>query len=65
MPCFQATLVQSSLAQIDESATQRGAEGHAVDYATLPTAILPVMSELFKAPLSREEEGYAQEVHPR
>lgn len=54
--------MQSGLASIDESGTQGGAKGHAVDYDTLPTAILPVMSELFRAPLSREEEIYAQEV---
>ena len=54
--------MQSGLASIDESVTEIGAEGHAVDYDTLPTAILPVMSELFKAPLSKDEETYALEA---
>ncbi|CAM9475527.1 unnamed protein product, partial [Laminaria digitata] len=57
-----ATLVQASLASIDDSEAEDGAKGHAVDYDTLPTAILPVMSELFRAPLSREEETYAKEI---
>ena len=59
---FQATLVESALSSVEESAKGSEAGGHAVDYATLPNAIVPVMSELFKAPLSKEEEYYALEV---
>lgn len=54
--------MQASLSEIDHSEAEDGAKGHAVDYDTLPTATLPVMSELFRAPLSREEETYAKEV---
>lgn len=59
----QATLVESALSSIEESATVAGeAGGHAVDYTTLPNAIVPVMANLFKAPLTPEEEYYALEV---
>lgn len=54
--------MESALASVEESAGGDEAGGHAVDYDTLPNAIVPVMSELFKAPLSKEEEYYALEV---
>ncbi|CBJ29563.1 Hypoxia-inducible factor 1 alpha inhibitor (Hypoxia-inducible factor asparagine hydroxylase) [Ectocarpus siliculosus] len=57
-----ATLVESALGSVDDAAASGGAEGHAVDYETLPNAIVPVMSELFKAPLTPEEEYYALEI---
>lgn len=62
VPCVQATLVESALESVDDAAANGEAGGHAVDYETLPNAIVPVMSELFKAPLTPEEEYYALEV---
>lgn len=57
-------MVESALSSVDEAAAAKGAEagGHAVDYDSLPNAIVPVMADLFKAPLSKEEEYYALEV---
>lgn len=55
--------MESALLSVDESASLGGeAGGHAVDYESLPNAIVPVMADLFKAPLSKEEEYYALEV---
>ena len=55
--------MESALSSVDEAAAaQDEAGGHAVDYDTLPNAIVPVMANLFKAPLSQEEEYYALEV---
>lgn len=54
--------MESALSSVDAAAAGDEAGGHAVDYASLPNAIVPVMSELFKAPLSKEEEYYALEV---
>ena len=56
--------MESALSSVDEAAAAKGAEagGHAVDYDSLPNAIVPVMADLFKAPLSKEEEYYALEV---
>lgn len=61
---MQATLVESALESVDDAAANGEAGGHAVNYETLPNAIVPVMSELFKAPLTPEEEYYALEVRP-
>ncbi|CAM9319570.1 unnamed protein product [Ectocarpus fasciculatus] len=57
-----ATLVESALGSVDDAAANGEAGGHAVDYETLPNAIVPVMSDLFKAPLTPEEEYYALEI---
>eukprot|EP00752_Nemacystus_decipiens_P007891 g7051.t1 len=57
-----ATLVESALSSVDEAAASHEAGGHAVDYDMLPNAIVPVMADLFKAPLSKEEEYYAYEI---
>lgn len=54
--------MESALESVDDAAASGGAKGHAVDYETLPNAIVPVMSELFKAPLTPQEEYYALEV---
>lgn len=54
--------MESALASMDASAAGGEAGGHAVDYDSLPNAIVPVMADLFKAPLSKEEEYYALEV---
>lgn len=54
--------MESALSSVAESKEDGGAGGFAVDYATLPNAIVPVMAEVFKAPLTPEEEYYALEV---
>lgn len=33
-----------------------------VDYETLPEAIVPIMADVFNAPLTMEEQYYAKEV---
>lgn len=54
--------MSSALHSMDEADTFGEAGGHAVDYDTLPYAIVPVMKDLFNAPLTIEEENYALEV---
>lgn len=60
---MQATLISSGLASAEEASTaENEAGGHMVDYETLPNAIVPVMRDLFHAPLTAEEEYFALEV---
>ena len=54
--------MDAALSSLSAAGVEDGARGVAVDYETLPEAIVPIMADVFGAPLTPAEEYYAKEV---
>lgn len=58
----QGTNIDACLSSLSDAVTRGEAGGMTVDYETLPEAIVPIMADVFHAPLTVEEQYYAKEV---